>query len=273
MSIYIKVSQGVRGWMRGLAVLVLVTCLTACVTTTNSPFSNKANADEAIDKYVALGLEYIKRDDYGRARKHLERALELDENNAPALASLGLIHHREGENKLAEENFLSALDADPTYTRGRTYYAAFLFSEQRYQDAKTQFTQAAQDVKFASRAQIYTNIALCNIKLGNSEEAISAYEKTLRLDRTNGRALSGITELYIETDRYAKASRTFNQLLRVIATQGLKHSPQSLWQGIRIAHHFGSVEQMNSFATLLEELYPSSGEYETFQVMKASGAL
>lgn len=258
--------------MKNFVILALFISLSACVTTTDSPFTRKANTQEALDKYVQLGLEYIKRDEYSRARKHLERALEIDENNAPANAALGLIYQDEGEAKLAEEAFVTALDSEPGYTRGRTYYGAFLFSEQRYEKALGQFTLAAEDVRYESRAQIFTNIALCNLKLGRQEQALTAYEKALRLDRMNGRALSGITELNIEMERYERANQYYSRLVQLIAQQGLKHSPQSLWQGIRIAKYFGSLEQMTSFGSLLGELYPASQEYKQYQLLRSSGS-
>lgn len=252
-----------------LLLVVSLLTLSACVTTTESAFTRKANVNDAIQKYVELGLEYIKRDDYQRARKHLDRALELDPDNAAALAARGLIFHREGEPQLAEKAYVEALDSDPSYTRGLTYYGAFLFSEQRYEHAKAQFELAAEDVNYPSRSQIYSNIALCNTKLGLTQEAIDAYTKALRLERMNGRALAGITELLLEQGDYARASAYYNRLITLVAQQGLKHSPQSLWQGVRIAKFYNSKEQLDAFGTLLAQLYPDSEEYQRYlQLMK-----
>lgn len=250
--------------IRIFGLLSLLMFLSACVTTTDSAFTRKADADEAVEKYVQLGLEYLKRDDATRARKHLLRALEIDEDNASAVGALGLIYHQDGENALAEQHFVKALDSDPKFTRGRTYYAAFLFSETRYEDALEQFVLAAEDVSYSGRAQIYTNIALCELQLGKPVSAIEAYEKALRLDRVNGRALAGVTELYIQESQFEKANRYYNRLVRLIAQQGLKHTPQSLWQGIRISQYYGGMEQMKSFGALLEELYPDSSEFEQY---------
>ena len=255
-----------------IASLALLTILlSGCVTTTDSAFTRKADSAEAVERYVQLGLEYIKRQDYKRARKHLLRALEIDEQNAPARSAFGLIHHDDGENELAEQSFIEALESDPGFTRGRTYYAAFLFSEGRYADSLKQFEEAAKDVSYNSRAQIYTNIALCNLKLGKNKAAIDAYLKTLKLDRFNGRALAGITELYIEEKQFDPANNYYNRLVRLIAKQGLRHTPQSLWQGIRISKHYGGQDQVQSFGKLLEELYPESAEFQQYQLMLNNG--
>lgn len=241
-----------------------LTLLVACVTTSDSNLTRKADPNAAVNKYVQLGLEYIKRDDYSRARKHLNRALEIDSNNAPANAALGLIYNQEDEMYLAENSFLTAIKSDPGYTRGRTYYAAFLFAERRYDEALKQFKLAAENTEYESRAQIFTNIALCQLKLGNNEEALAAYEKTLRLDRFNGRALSGATELLIEKSEYKRAQYLYNRLVRMISQEGLSHSAQSLWMGIRIADHFGSAEQVESLSSILQEQYPDSSEYAAY---------
>ena len=139
-----------------------------------------------------------------------------------------------------------------------------MFSERRYQEALDQFEIAANDTGYIGRAQIFTNIALCNTKLNNIDAAITAYQKTLRLDRTNGRALSGLTELLIQTKDFHKAQQYYNHLVRLIRQQGLQHTAQSLWQGIRIADYFNSDAQEASLIMLLEKNYPNSNEYSQY---------
>lgn len=259
-----KINQTIKMKFAVLFRVILVgsLCLwiSACVTTSNSSLTDKADPDTAVERYVQLGLEYIRRNDLHRARKHLNRALEINPDDASANASLGLIYHQESELKKAEDLFTKALNSNPNYTPGRTYYGAFLFSQQRYREALKQFEEAANDTRYEGRAQIFSNIALCQIKLENSNAAIDAYLKALQLDRNNGIALAGITELYILNGNFDKAQHYYNRRVRLIREQGIQHTAQSLWQGIRIAHHFKSREQTLGLAYLLNEMYPDSPE-------------
>jgi type IV pilus assembly protein PilF len=243
-----------------LITIILSIFISACVTKTNSSLTDKADPKVAVERYVQLGLEYIKRNELHRARKHLSRALEINPLDASANASMGLIYHQEGENKKAEDLFKNAIESDPNYTPGRSYYGAYLFSQQRYQGALEQFQIAAKDTRYEGRAQIFSNIALCQIQLGENDAAIDAYLKALQLDRVNGIALSGITELYILKGSFEKAQHYYNRLVRLIRENGMRHTAQSLWQGIRIANYFNSHDQVTGLAYLLNEMYPDSEE-------------
>ncbi len=246
--------------------------LAACVTTYDGSLARKKDLDKAAEQYVELGLEYIKRDELHRARKHLLRALEINDEDAAAHGALGLIYHQEGEIKLAEKSFEKSIKYDSKFTRGRTYYGAFLFSQNRFEDALKQFKIASEDTAYPGRAQVFANLALCYIKLGNNAEALNAYERTLRLDRNNGRALSGATELLIQMGQFDKAQTYYNALVTMIRDQGLRHSAQSLWQGIRIARHLGSTEQEKGLAEVLATEFPGSPEYADYLASKGGGA-
>jgi type IV pilus assembly protein PilF len=243
-----------------LIIISLSVFLNACVTKSNSSLTDKADPDIAVERYVQLGLEYIKRNDIHRARKHLSRALEINPDDASANASMGLIYHQEGENDKAEGLFKKAIESDKNYTPGRTYYGAYLFSQQRYKEALQQFHIAATDTRYEGRAQVFSNIALCQIKLGHNDLGIEAYQKALQLDRVNGVALSGITELYIHDEAYERSQHYYNRLVRLIRENGMRHTAESLWQGIRIANYFKSRDQALGLAYLLNEMYPDSEE-------------
>lgn len=260
-------NQLMKRSLRTFFIVLAVAGLNACVTTTNSSLTDKADPNIAVERYVQLGLEYIKRDDLHRARKHLSRALEISPLDASANASLGLIYHQEAENSQAETLFKKAIESDPSYTPGLTYYGAFLFSEKRYEESLAIFLQATKDTHYESRSQIFSNIALCHIKLGNNSSGIKSYLKALQLDRLNGIALSGITELYILETNFDKAQHYYNRLIRLIRESGMQHTSQSLWQGIRIANHFKSREQALGLAYLLNEMYPDSNENQNALIL------
>jgi len=255
----------------GGLLLIALFALSGCVTSSDSALTRRADPEKAVERYVQLGLEYIKRDEYSRARKHLSRALEIDESDPSANAALGLIYHEEGDNVLAEAAFLKALEYDPGFTRGRSYYGAFLFSLKQYQKALVQFEIAATDINYDGRDQVFTNIALCNLKLGNTLAAIDAYDRSLKLNRFNGRALAGVTELYLGQQDYEKAQYYYNRMVRMIRQQGSKHTAGSLWMGIRIARHFDSTDQVENLGVLLKSLYPESDEYAQFQLIEREG--
>ena len=171
-------------YIQTLSMLIALTVLlNGCVTSSNSTLTSKADPDVAVQRYVQLGLEYIKRDDLHRARKHLTRALEIAPEDASANAAFGLISHQEGDIKTAEISFKKAIASDENYTRGRTYYGAFLFSEKRYKQALEQFEVAANDTAYVGRSQIFTNIALCNVKLNNNEYRLGALRNLVDLNQ------------------------------------------------------------------------------------------
>ena len=67
-----------------VGVLLLVTLLAGCVTVTDSRFAQEEDEDKAVDDYVQLATAYLSQGNYERSRKHLERALELQPDDAGA---------------------------------------------------------------------------------------------------------------------------------------------------------------------------------------------
>ncbi len=264
----ITMPSAARMWVNKNIALSLIVCalFAGCVTTTTNPFGAKEDKGKAVTSHIQLGLAYIERNNMERARKKLNRALELDPESAGAHAALGLVYQKEGENSLAESQFVKSLKFDPAFTRGRTYYAAFLYSQGRFQEAFNQFEAASQDTEFASRAQVFSNMGLCASKLGNHGEALKAYEKSLVLNADQPDLLISVVNLQINEQNYAAAQRYFNQFLRMVsASTGVTHTPLSLYLGIQIADYSQNTQLKNGYAELLKVLYPQSSEYMRYR--------
>ena len=256
-------------WMR--VGLLSLTLLSGCVTTTDSPFTRKADAEKAEEAYVQLGLAYLQRDNLERARDAFTRAQEIDSKSAPAVAGMGLVYQKEGELELAERQFKRALSLQPTYTRGRTYYSALLFARQRYEEAYEQLQEAAKDTAFPDRAQVFMNMAVCAQRLGKPEAVVEAYERALMLQRDMPQALLGLATAKFEQGEVERARPLYERLVRQIRQDGqLQHSPQSLWLGIRLALAAGDKDQEASLALLLRNLYPESQEFRQYKAMSAN---
>lgn len=254
-----------RVWRYPLAVL-LTLILGGCVTTTNSPFTEDANRGKAVSDYVRLGTAYISQGNYERAREHLRRALEINPDSPQALATLGLVHQSDGERSLAEETFREAIENDPSYTRGRVYFGTFLYNQGRFEEAVNQFREASADTDYNDRASVFQSLGKSYQAIDRNAEAAGAYRRAVEVSRGNPQYLLSLSGALVRMEQYSEASRYYGRLRRMMAqNKNLRHSPESLLTGLRIAHHFGNKDREASLALLLEKEYPQSGELKAYR--------
>ncbi|XKG39574.1 type IV pilus biogenesis/stability protein PilW [Marinobacter sp.] len=247
---------------------LLMGLLVGCVTTTDSRFSREADENEALQNYIQLATAYVAQENYERARVHLERALEIEPNSAPAHAVKGLIMQREGEEELADSSFRKALSIDPGYTRGRVYYAAFLYGEGQYERARDEFARAAADTSYPDRASVFYNLGRTEQRLGNSEAAADAFKRAVELGRGDARALLALSSTLVEAGKYGEAAYYYDRLMGLMArSKQISHSPESLWTGIRIARFQGDQNRESSLALLLRNQYPNSDQYQKYKAL------
>lgn len=259
----------VSGYIAATAALLVTLLVTGCVTTTDSRFSREADRQKAVENYVQLATAYIGQGNMERARKHLDRALELDSDNPGALAALGLVYNTNGEAELAEKNFRKAIAEDSGYTRARVYYGAFLYSRGRLDDALDQFRAASRDTEYKDRGSVFYNLGMTQERLGLQEEAIASYRRASELTRGDARSLLSLSRVMVESGDVAGAARYYDRLLGVMQRNPrLQHSPESLFTGIRIARHTGNRDQEASLALQLRNNYPESAEYQQYKALK-----
>lgn len=256
--------------IRSLAVLILLGLMTGCVTTSDSPFQREADRDEAVQKYVKLAMAYIGQGNMERARGHLDRALELDPDNAGGQAAMGLVYQSELEPELAEKAYQNALSSDPGYTRGRVFYGAFLFGQNRFADAREQFQRASEDTEFGERASVFFNLGITEERLDNLQAAARAYRRSVELSRGDAQSLLALSRVLFELDDFQGAERYYNRLtVTMQRNPNMRHSPQSLLTGIRIARHFSDHDRESSLALLLRNKFPDSEEYQQYKVLNS----
>lgn len=248
----------------------LLLLLSGCVTTTDSRFAREADREKAVQNYVRLASAYTSQGSFDRARSHLDRALELDSNNSPALAVQGLLYQAEGEPELAERSFQRSLRSDSGNTRSRVFYGAFLYNQNNFEGARQQFQLASRDTGYEDRSSVFFNLGLTEEQLSNNEAAINAYRRASELNRADPRALLAVSRLLTEQGQFSEASRHYSRLTGLIQRNpNLTHSPESLLTGIRIARHFREYDQESSMALVLRNQFPDSPEYRQYRALVA----
>ena len=66
---------------------------------------------------------------------------------------------------MAEAQFRVALKADPTLSRVRNNFAAFLYSQDRFSKAEREFATVNEDTFYRSRPMAFLNLGLCRLQL------------------------------------------------------------------------------------------------------------
>ncbi len=246
--------------LRPALLLLAASLLAGCVTTGNvDPMKTGKGREEARDAYVQLGIGYLQQGETERAKVPLKKALELDSSNADAHAALALVFQIEMEPKLADEHFRKAISQRRDDARLLNNYGSFLFEQKRYQEAMERYTQAAQDNLYPERSRIFENLGLTALQLQQREQAKAYFERSLRLNSRQPRALMEMALLSFEDKQFVPA-RSYYESYLVLAP----HDARSLLLGVRLAKVFEERDNAASLGLQLKRLYPGTPEYQQY---------
>ena len=136
------------------------------------------------DAWAVLGFyDYLPPDAaFPQAREAALRALELEESNAAAEATLGYVDlYYDWDLAGAESRFRRATALRPGYSKAHQWYANMLTAAGRFDEAEQQMRRAQQ----SDPLSLIANAALGWVRYfaGRHREALDQYELTLALDR------------------------------------------------------------------------------------------
>lgn len=186
--------------------------LTGCATQSSLP---GAGSDDAAEAYTRLGVAYLERDNLPRAMNALDRALEIDPRDAEALQAMAMVHQRQGEAQLADETFQRAIKADPSFTRARNNYAAFLYDRGRLNEACEQLEQASRDTQYDNRAQLFANLGQCRLETGDLEAARESLARAQAIDSRRPRSYLLMAELEYAQGNLVTAEQQLETYMRL----------------------------------------------------------
>jgi len=247
--------------MRFAAVAGLVLVLSACITTTDSVFTEKADPEVALERRVELARKYIGEGNWDNAKRNLKLAYDIDPDNAEVHEAFALVYQSTGEFEMAEDSYRTAIRLDRKFSRARNNYATFLYSQQRYDEAAEQLEFVVQDTLYKARPRAFVNLGLCRLQLFDSMAAEEAFRRALTMDRTNSIALLELAQLRFDAGDFRTAEQYYGTYRAVVRQQ----SARGLWLGIRLAREAGDRDAEGSYALALSNLYPESPEYEAYQ--------
>ena len=248
--------------------LLLTAVLAACTTTSNSNKPQPINDKEKLlDNRLQLAIKYMQTGNHERAREHLSRAEEINSRSPEVHDLYALLYQREREFEIAESHYKKALSYDSGFTRGRNNYGSFLLRQGRTKDACEQFKQAASDLGYARRFELYYKIGLCALRLGNQQEAKEAFLKSLALRSQFAAPSLELAQIAYDDKNYAQAKKYLNHY----NNNRSRPSAPGLWLGVRLEHMFGDRDARDSKGLALKNLFPDSEENLRYQKWLKNG--
>lgn len=250
---------------RILALIVAGAVLAACTTTGGgsgegakpSVLSQPTTSEQQqrAKTHVELGSLYLLDNRPAIALEEARIALSADSAYAPAFNLLGMTHMHMKEPRLAEENFLRAMQLAPGDPEISNNYGWFLCQNGRERQSLQHFLAAAKNPLYSSPTKAYTNAGVCARKAQDFKAAEDFLLTALRLVPSNTLALFWLADLTFQQGRYTVAKQWLNDLERVE-----EPTAEVLWLAVRIDRKLGNREGELRYATQLRRRFPGSDE-------------
>lgn len=178
------------------------------------------------------------------ARLNALKAIELDSSLAEPHATLAMLNHLEWRSADAEAEFKRSLELNPNYATAHHWYARFLRSAGRNDEAWTQI-KLANDIDPLSLV-ILNNIAEHHYDRGNLEEATGICEKMLELEPGFWAGHHTLAAVLLKRERYDEALAE--------AQKSVELSKRANGSLAFLAHVYGRMGRRGDAEAIIKEL-------------------
>lgn len=239
---------------RGCLLLLSINILGGCAST---PFTGcSIEAKKSADINVQLGVEYMRRGRNDIALSRLKKALNSCHDSGDAHSAIAVLYGRLGMNEEAEYHYQQAIALSPEAPDIHNNYGQFLCHKNQWDAAHQHFLKAIENPVYRTPEIPYTNAALCALQHEDYTTADTYLHKALQNNPKFPRALYQMAHLSYEQRDYKAAREYLERSIKVIA----KHTPATLWLGIRIERRLNNRDAEASYALLLRKKFPDSEE-------------
>lgn len=253
--------------MRVLALrLLLALVVLALAGCAGKPGRDSGEQDPAYLN-AQLGLGYLRQGDHEVALSKLQRALEHDSRQPEANHYIAVLYQRLEQHDKADRHFRRALRASRDNASLYNNYGVFLCDRGRYDEAARYFDKVLADPLYGRPADVKENIGLCAQSEGDLPKAEKYLTEALEIDPKRPAVLLGMAQITHDQRQYKRSHSYLRDHLKLA-----RHSPESLWLGIRLARELGRRDEYASYALLLRAQYPESDEAALLQDLESKRA-
>lgn len=240
--------------------LVILACLGLAACTSDSPTTNDTDTRSTSELYTLKGVQYIETGRLDVAKLDLQKAIELDSNNAEAHNALGVLSERLNQPEEAEKEFKLALSIDANNTGAANNYGRLLCARGQYEQSMKYFQKLIDNALYPTPWLALTNAGLCAKSQGLAADAENYLRRALESAPDFGPALLEMAKLSQERGNYMSA-RAFLQRYDALGVE----TAESLATGVQTERALGNTKDANAYLKKLLRLFPNSKEAQLFR--------
>lgn len=251
--------------MRLLLATLLIVLLAACAqplapAQDMRTASDQTDADRRAAPRLELAALYFGRGQYETALDEVKLALAAKPDLASAHNLRGLIYAAMGEERLADESFLRALQLNPRDADTMHNRAWFLCQNRRYDEADRSFEQALAQPQYRDASRSLMAQGVCHARAGKLVEAEQKLMRAYEYDSSNPTTSLNLAEVLYRRGDFERA-RFY--IRRVNAREDLINA-QSLWLALRIENRIGNRSGADDLGRQLRARFPQSPEAQSY---------
>ncbi|MGN6740741.1 type IV pilus biogenesis/stability protein PilW [Dyella sp.] len=248
--------------------LVLCALLAGCVSTGGSqsggegssgdrlPRTSKAQqAEDAARIHTELGQHYLEGGDLQTAMEKLTKALQFDDDYAPAHTVIAVVYERINDLPNAELHYRRAVALEPAKGGPNNNLGAFLCRTGKPQEAETYFRKAVADPFYKTPDVALTNAGVCQLKSSSVVAAQQDFRDALKKNPNNSEALFQLAKLLFDSGDAFRA-RAFLQRFDALG----QPSPDAYRLGYLIESRLGNTDAAQSYRQRLLSQFPDSDQ-------------
>lgn len=233
----------------------MIACQYAPGSGANRSLRPPQKTNEVALSNLNLGIAYIKAKDFEKALEKLDKAKQADPEYSPIYNVYGLLYQQLEQLDKAEKNFKHAIRLNDNDSSTLNNYGRFLCRQKRVDEAEATFLKAADNPLYETPEIAITNAGLCLDDNGQRDKAVKYYQRALTANPRMSPALLKMCEINVAQNNFL-AARGYLQRYEAVA----RHTAKSLWLGIQIENTLGDRDAVSSYALLLRNSFPESGE-------------
>jgi len=210
--------------------------------------------------HTELAALYYSRRNMGVALDELRTAAAADPSYAPTYGMFGLVYMELRERPLAEENFQRALNLSPNDPDINHNYGWYLCQTGREDGSVQYFLRAIRNPLYQKPWRSYSAAGLCLLRIDKIADAEGLFERALKLNPNDARAILQMGAIRYREGAYDKAQEWVRRFGKVRLP-----TAESLWLSVRIERKLGQRLNEASLASQLRRRFPGSPEYQKLQ--------